>query len=127
MKLNNQQITALAEKFKAELIDNYNKLTIKEKEKIVLLYKPEFIAAKKILSKHSFINSITINLTKGYSASITKISTFDNWIGNYVLSNLCKTKNNFPLIEDIKNDIILATIDSASVEDIMKTLKQKYK
>lgn len=126
MKLTKQQIHALANKFRSELVEAINKNQEAEKENIYKKYKPLFIKVKKILANTKEINEINIKLTKNRSSSITRQCEENNWISSYVMDDLLK-KSSIPYIEDVTNDIILATIDAQSVEDIMKTLKQKYK
>jgi hypothetical protein len=130
MKLNNAQIKALADKF-------YNEIKVKqdkkdEDAKLAKLnsFKPLYDRAIKILNENSdLIYNINVKVNNnGNIVSLRKSETFKQWIDNYQFRNLCSSSLSKKLtIENIKQDIILATIDSQSVEDIMKTLKTKYK
>jgi hypothetical protein len=128
MKLNNAQITALADKFRKELLENKTIVEKQEVEKYYKNKKPLFISCLKLLQKNTFLTKVTVSLEKNYEASVTKESKYNNWINSYnMINNLINLKIVIPTIEEVKTDIILATIDAQSVEDIMKTLKSKYK
>ena len=75
-----------------------------------------------------WLTSISINITNDYSAELRNNDSFEDYTDSYYFRNVIKDiKRNIPTKETIINDIILATIDSTSVDEIMKTLKQKYK
>lgn len=128
MKLNNQQITALADKFRQELIKNKEVFEKEEIEKYYLSKKLLFNASIKILEKNPFLNKVEVKLEKGYSNSINKDSKYNNWISTYnMANNLLGLKISVPTIEELKTNIVLATIESDSVEEIMGILKTKFK
>ena len=75
-----------------------------------------------------WLTSISIDITNDYSAELRNNDSFEDYTDSYYFRNVIKDiKRNIPTKETIINDIILATIDSTSVDEIMKTLKQKYK
>jgi hypothetical protein len=126
IKLNKQQINALANTFRNELLEVENKKKEVEKENIYKKYKPLFIKVKKILANNEEIDEIYVKLIKNNSSSINRKSDENNWISGYAMNNILKNKN-IVTIDKIQNDIILATIDSISVDEIINSLKTKYK
>lgn len=128
MKLNKQQINALASKFYNELITQHNKLNEVFKEEQLKKFKPDYEKGIKLLKNNLFLKSIYIEISNDYSAELKKDYTFKDFTDSYWIRNSLKDiERNIPSIETITNDIILATIDSTSVDEIMKNLKQKYK
>lgn len=128
MKLNKQQINALASKFYDELITQYNKLNEVFRNEQLKKFKPDYEKGIKLLKDNPFLNSININVSN-YAIQLSRKTSFENYINNYSFRTyLIKgIERDIPTKRDIENDIILATIDSTSVDEIMKTLKQKYK
>jgi CTP:phosphocholine cytidylyltransferase-like protein len=128
MKLNNAQITALARKFKVELLENKKIIEKQEIEKYYKSKKPIFDSCIKLLQKNSFLTKVSVNLEKGYEGSINKDSKHDNWISTYsITNNILDLKIKIPELDELKTEIVLATIDSQSIEDILNILKTKYK
>jgi hypothetical protein len=127
MNLNKTQIEALADSFRTTLLVNRKAVIDKEKEKIILKYKSLFEKSIELLKNNKFITQVRVNLDKGYTTEINLEDTLANFISDYTLNNLVKTDIEIPTLSSLKNDIILATIDSTSVEEIMNTLKLKYK
>lgn len=128
MKLNKQQINALANKFHNELKSEYNKINEVFKNEQLKKFKPDYEKGIKLLKDNSFLEAININLSNSDAVQLCRKDTFDDYISKYNFKNVIKSiKRNIPCVETIINDIILATIDSTSVDEIMKTLKQKYK
>ncbi len=128
MKLNKQQINALASKFYNELKEDYNKVNNVFKEEQLKKFKPDYEKGIKLLKNNLFLKSIDIEIPDDKSAELKKDYTFKDFTDSYWVRNSLKDiERNIPSIETITNDIILATIDSTSVDEIMKNLKQKYK
>jgi len=128
MKLNNQQINALASKFYNELKEDYNKVNNVFKEEQLKKFKPDYEKGVRLMKNNSFLESIEINISDKYSVKLERNDNFDDYISKYNFKNVIKNiERKIPSIETIINDIILATIDSTSVDEIMKNLKQKYK
>jgi hypothetical protein len=128
MKLNKQQINALASKFYNELKEDYNKVNNVFKEEQLKKFKPDYEKGVRLMKNNSFLESIEINISDKYSVKLERNDNFDDYISKYNFKNVIKNiERKIPSIETIINDIILATIDSTSVDEIMKNLKQKYK
>lgn len=129
MKLTNQQIDALAQKFCNDYLQENLKVSKKQEKKIKQSFKPFYDKGVKILEANSnILNSITLKMftiTSELKLSMTFESFTKNWsIKSYIESKL-KTKKLDK--SEIRQDIILATIDNSSIEEIMKTLTKKYK
>jgi len=128
MKLNKQQINALASKFYNELKEDYNKVNNVFKEEQLKKFKPDYEKGVRLMKNNSFLESIEINISDKYYVKLERNDNFDDYISKYNFKNVIKNiERKIPSIETIINDIILATIDSTSVDEIMKNLKQKYK
>lgn len=128
MKLNKQQINALASKFYNELKEDYNKVNNVFKEEQLKKFKPDYEKGVRLMKNNSFLESIEINISDKYSVKLERNDNFDDYISKYNFKNVIKNiERKIPSIETIINDIILATIDSTSADEIMKNLKQKYK
>lgn len=128
MKLNKQQINALASKFYNELKEDYNRVNNVFRNEQLKKFKPDYEKGIKLLKNNLFLKSIYIEISNDYSAELKKDYTFKDFTDSYWVRNSLKDiERNIPSIETITNDIILATIDSTSVDEIMKNLKQKYK
>ena len=127
MKLNKQQIHALASKFYNELITEYNKINEVFKNEQLKKFKPDYEKGIKLLKNNPFLNSINIDVSN-YAIQLGKKDSFEDYTDSYYFRNVIKDiKRNTPSKETIINDIILATIDSTCVDEIMEKLKQKYK
>lgn len=129
MKLTNQQIDALAQKFCNDYLQENLKVSKKQEQKIKQSFKPFYDKGVKILEANSdILNSITLKMftiTSELKLSMTFESFTKNWnIKSYIESKV-KTKKLDK--SEIRQDIILATIDNSSIEEIMKTLTKKYK
>ena len=128
MKLNKQQIEALASKFYNELITQYNKLNEVFRNEQLKKFKPDYEKGIKLLKNNSFLQSIHIKINDTGLVELKINNTFKDFTNHYWFRNSIKNiERNIPSKETITNDIILATIDSTSVDEIMKNLKQKYK
>lgn len=128
MKLTKNQIDALANKFYNEIKIELDKKHQIEKDKKLEQYREIYDKSIKILKDNNFINNISISLKIGkntHNISLYSKYTFNDFTDNYIFNRLCKDDE--ISISQIKEDIILATIDSASLDDIMKKLSIKYK
>lgn len=128
MKLNKQQINALANKFYNEFITEYNKVNEVFKNEQLKKFKPDYEKGIKLLKNNTWLDSININISDSHSVQLFRKDSFDNYTNKYNFKNVIKNiVRNKPSISIITNDIILATIDSTCVDEIMEKLKQKYK
>lgn len=128
MKLNKQQIDALANKFHNELKENYDKINKAFRNEQLKKFKLDYEKGIKLLKDNSFLEAVNINISKDYAVQLYRKDSFDDYTSKYNFRNVIKDLvRNTPSISTITNDIILATIDSTSVDEIMKNLKQKYK
>jgi len=126
MNLNKTQIQALATKFYNEIsakIDKENAINFKSK---LETFRADYNKGIKILDKNPFIKNIDINIDSTHIAELKRNMTFEHYSTNYNFKYVIKDKKEIKK-SDIESDIILATIDSQSVEDIMKVLTNKYK
>ncbi len=129
-KLTNQQITALANKFYNEAKEKQELKNEAKKKELQKEYKPLYDKGIQILKDNStLIRQIDIILNKDNSIYLNLKQTFDQWVNNYTINTLIKNKLKEKTlnVDTIKEDIVLATIDSNSVEDIMNILNKKYK
>lgn len=130
MKLNNQQVEALASKFQQELKSKEDKEIQKTKETKLKSLKADFDKAQDILKRYSFLTEINYCLNgKGWEVAIKRKDTFNTFSDSWTVGNFLKDSINskIPSITEIKNEIILATIDATSIEEIMNNLKKKFK
>jgi len=128
MKLNKQQINALVNKFYNELTTEYNKINEVFKNEQLKKFKSDYEKGVKLLKNNSFLETININLSDLCVVQLCRKDSFDDYTGKYNFRHVIKDiVRNTPSMSTITNDIILATIDSTSVDEIMKNLKQKYK
>ena len=128
MKLNNQQINALASKFFNELqLLNFEK-NKKAREVEIENYRKIYDKAFSLFKENKFLESICIIITNKVSIAMSRNTSFQKFTENYKFSALLKSKTTLKTtVDDIKNDIILATIDTSSIDEIMEVLTKKYK
>lgn len=129
-KLTNQQITALANKFYNEAKAKQELKNEAKKKELQKEYKPLYDKGIQLLKDNStLIIEIGIVLDKFNSVSLNLNQTFDKWVDGYTIKSKIKDKLKEKTlnVDTIKEDIVLATIDSNSVEDIMNILNKKYK
>jgi len=128
MKLNNQQINALASKFFNELqLLNFEQ-NKKRREIEIESYRKIYDKAFSLFKENKFLESITITITSEVSVGISRNTSFQKFTENYKFSALLKSKVTLKTtVDDIKNDIILATIETSSIDEIMEVLTKKYK
>lgn len=126
MKLDKKQINALAQSFYKEIQDKIEKANKDSREKQLEKFRPYYDKGIQILKNNKFIESIFINIGNGYSVELKSTNSFDEFTDDYSFDYVIKKRNN-AIVSDIENDIILATIDAKSVDDITKILKNKYK
>ena len=127
IKLNKQQINALANKFYNEKKNDIDKLNKEALNKSIVEYKPLFEKAQKVLKQNDFLRSVEVKLNNGYDTAITSSTTFKTFSEKWDVINSFKPKTIKLSLNNIENDIILATIDSISVDEIINSLKTKYK
>ena len=128
MKLNKQQLNALAKEYYNELKENYNKINKVFKEEQLKKFKPDYEKGIRLIKNNSFLESIEINISDKYCVKLDRNDNFNDYISKYNFRNVIKNiERNIPSEETIINDIILSTINSTSVDEIMKNLKNKYK
>ena len=130
MKLNNQQITALAGKFYSELVEKTEKIKKEERTKLTEQFRANYNKGIKLLEKNDFVDNINISISKSKTATLTRNKSFESYINDWSIKNHLNEQigvGKEPSVSNIKEDIILATIDTSSVEEIMKVLKEKYK
>lgn len=127
MKLNKTQINALAVSFKKEIDIKLEKEYLKAQELQMKSFCCLYDKGIKLLKDNNFLSEITINISKKRNGNVclNRKNTLKSWINNWGFKQLLETDS--ISIKDIEQDIILATIDSQSIEDIMKVLKNKYK
>lgn len=150
MKLTQYQVAALAEEFlkntlKPE-IDKHNELInksllkIKEEWFIASGNMAIFKKAQKILKENTAFDNITVHFTiingEESSSNVYLSSTLEHIIDNYQFGKvfnkdrkynaLKNSKKTLPDVMTIRNQIVLATIGTSSVEEIMSKLKEKF-
>lgn len=125
MKLDKRQINALATNFYKEFKVKLDKTNKENKLKSLEKFRVDYNKGIKLLKDNKFLHSININIDQNNSVSLDKNKSFERYTNNYTFNDLLD-ENIKISISDIESDIILATIDSKSVEDIMKVLKSKY-
>jgi len=126
MKLNKTQISALANKFYGEIKGDIDKKNKEVRLKSIEKFRPDYNKGVELLKDNDFLSQIHIKISKDYSVHLNRKDTFESYTKaynfNYILDKKIEIK-----LSDIEQNIILATIDAQSIEDIMKTLKSKYK
>ena len=130
MKVNNQQITSLAGKFYSELVEKTEKIKKEERTKLTEQFRANYNKGIKLLEKNDFVDNINISISKSKTATLTRNKSFESYINDWSIKNHLNEQigvGKEPSVSNIKEDIILATIDTSSVEEIMKVLKEKYK
>jgi hypothetical protein len=130
IKLTNQQTSALANKFYNEAKAKQELKNEAKKKELQKEYKPLYDKGIQLLKDNStLIRQIDIILNKDTSVYLNLKQTFDQWIDNYTINRLIKDKLKEKTlnVDTIKEDIILSTIDSNSVDEIINILTKKYK
>jgi hypothetical protein len=125
MKLNKTQINVLANSLKKEIDIKLEKENLKAKELQRKSFSDLYEKGIKILKDNNILDTISLNVTKNTTARLNRKNTLKSWMTEWSFRNLLKIKS--VSIKEIEEDIILATIDSQSIEDIMKVLRNKYK
>lgn len=129
-KLTNQQITALANKFYNEAKAKQELKNETKKKELQKEYKPLYDKGIQLLKDNSsLLYKIHIYVNKTDCVGLQINDKFDNWVDNWTINALIKNKlkEKTLSVDTIKEDIVLATIDSNSIEDIMNILNKKYK
>jgi len=136
MKLTNTQINAVADKIYNELKVEFNKIQSKNQDKIKEILNKDL---KIINEQQSEINEKNKKLKRLETSFILKAKKLTgseaNWLGAYInnVNNLHKLKSNLPSksnsikVGDIKSELILATINSSNLEELIKKVKDKFK
>lgn len=129
MKLTNQQINALANSFYNEIIETQKLKNEAKKKQLLEEYRPYYKSGVVILKNNPILKSIEIKINKNITLKLEPEETFESFVTNWNLDNIIarKLKEKTLNVDSIKQDIILATINTQSIEDITKILKVKYK
>lgn len=127
MKLNNQQINALASKFFCELKEKYNEINEISRAEQVEKFRSNYNKGIDILNNNKFLASVEITISDDYSITLNRNESFEEYLDCYRIRDLVKRKQVPVTIDTLKNDIILATIDTSSIDEIMEVLVKKYK
>lgn len=126
MKLDKRQITALASKFQYEINTNIDKYNKENKSKQLEKFRSDYDKGVKLLENNKYLSEIDIIIGKGYSVSLNRGKSFEKYTSSYSFNNVINKKDEVRL-SDIEQDIVLSTINSQSIEDIIKVLESKYK
>jgi hypothetical protein len=127
MNLNKTQIDALSDKFYNEITSKNEESNKLKRDKQLEKFRPNYLKGIKLLKDNSWLSSIDINISKSESVTLNSEESFEDYTSSWEFNSLIKDIDSEISKSDIKNDIILATIDSTSVEEIMNSLNKKYK
>jgi len=126
MKLDKRQINALAQSFYKEIKSKLDKANKEKRSKQLEKFRADYDKGLELLKDNKYLSSININISSHSAVNLSRNKSFDNYTGNYSFNELLDKEVDIKL-SDTERDIVLATIDSSSVDDIMKFLKNKYK
>jgi hypothetical protein len=126
MKLDKRQINALATSFYKEIKTKLNKTNKENYSKSLEKFRANYNKGVKILNTNKFIKELEICIGVNHYVDLKRNQSFENYTNAYSFRRMLEKDIDFN-ISDIEQDIVLATIDSGSIEDIMKVLKTKYK
>jgi hypothetical protein len=127
MKLNKEQVSAIAYEFYSKLKeenDKLNKKLIKDQEE---KFRPDYNKGIKLLEKNDWLDSVDISVAPGRSATVTKEKSFEKFLMDWDVQRLIETKGLDISLTDIKNSIVLATIEANNLDEVMEVLKNKFK
>jgi len=129
MKLTNQQINALASKFYNELNESKKVKNEEKKARLKEQFRSDYNKGIKLLEKNDFLKSVEIKIKDNYTVSLSQTDSFEDYVDNWNIERVINKliDDNHISSDSIKDDIILATIDTSSVDEIMEVLKTKYK
>jgi hypothetical protein len=127
MKLNNNQINALASDFYKKLDDKYTEANQKARKLELEKFRSDYNKGIKVLKANPFINNLSIKISDSYTALLQINMSFEEYTKIRTFDNVIETKKVSIGLESIKRDIILSTIDAKSLDDIIEKLEEKYK
>lgn len=135
MKLNKQQLDALTNKIYIELQTEINKKKSTLSEKLIKATSKEInLLNKKLNLLNTLQNEILeMKVNLGKKAKIitnynnSNFYTFYNEFNKRVTVNPNLKELNYINFQSIKNEIILNTIECKNLDDIIKTVKDKFK
>jgi len=126
MKLTSQQLTAIANKITREVNDEINKINrvvyAAEELIVVSTIKSQLTTLEDTLKKLPFI--ATGKITYGHY-------TFDTNGNSYGVEQIVKGRIKDKLVpilslDKVKEDLIIGTIEAADMDQLIKSLKEKY-
>jgi hypothetical protein len=127
MKLNNNQINALASDFYKKLDDKYTEANQKARKIELEKFRSDYNKGIKFLKANTFINNLSIKISDNYTALLQINMSFEEYTKSHTFNYVIETKKVSIGLESIKRDIILSTIDAKSLDDIIEKLEEKYK
>jgi acetone carboxylase gamma subunit len=126
MKLNKEQINAIAYEFYSKLEEENRKLNeklIKEQQE---KFRPTYNKGIKLLEKNDWLESIDI-LDQKIKISLSRGESFEDYLDNWNVRQVINHKSLTVSMKDIANAIILATIEANNLDEVMEVLKNKFK
>lgn len=140
MKLNNQQIKALALQIQSELNENSDDKQKEIKEKILNSCKKEIELYKNLLIEKQLIEQKINKIKPILLNKLNNITGLNNYypsdyfeLGDLKRKNPIKLKTNinykrkYISLDEIKNKIILQTINNTDIDNIIDKVKNSFK
>jgi hypothetical protein len=126
MKLNKEQINAIAYEFYSKLEEENNKLNDKSIKEQQEKFRPAYNKGIKLLEKNDWLESIDI-LDQKIKISLSRGESFEDYLDNWNVRQVINHKSLTVSMKDIANAIILATIEANNLDEVMEVLKNKFK
>jgi hypothetical protein len=126
MKLNKEQINAIAYEFYSKLEEENNKLNDKSIKEQQEKFRPSYNKGIKLLEKNDWLESIDI-LDQKIKISLSRGESFEDYLDNWNVRQVINHKSLTVSMKDIANAIILATIEANNLDEVMEVLKNKFK